>query len=140
MSKPAGHPSAPAGGIGVLLVNLGTPDAPTPAAVKRYLAEFLSDRRVVEIPALLWQPILRGIILNTRPAKSAHAYRQVWGADGSPLAAITRAQAEALQTRLGAAATVRWAMRYGSPSIPDELGRLKDDGCDRVLVAPLYCG
>jgi len=81
---PAGHPAVPAtGGVGVLLVNLGTPDAPTPAAVKRYLGEFLSDRRVVEIPPLLWQPILRGIILNTRPRKSAHAYQQVWGPDGS---------------------------------------------------------
>ena len=97
--------------IGVLLVNLGTPTAPTAAAVKPYLREFLSDRRVVELPALLWQPILRGIILNTRPKKSAHAYAQVWTDEGSPLAAITRAQAEALQERLGDAAAVRWAMR-----------------------------
>jgi len=137
--KPADHPCVPAtGGIGVLLVNLGTPAAPTAAAVRRYLAEFLSDRRVVEIPALLWQPILRGIILNTRPAKSAHAYSQVWGLDGSPLAAITRAQAEGLQARLGAGVQVGWAMRYGSPSIPAELERLKAQGCDRILVAPLY--
>jgi ferrochelatase len=136
---PAGHPAVPAtGGVGVLLVNLGTPDAPTPAAVKRYLGEFLSDRRVVEIPPLLWQPILRGIILNTRPRKSAHAYQQVWGPDGSPLAAITKAQAEALQARMGAAAKVRWAMRYGNPSIPAQLQALKDDGCDRILIAPLY--
>ena len=80
-------------GIGVLLVNLGTPDAPTPAAVKRYLREFLSDRRVVEIPPLIWQPILRGVILNTRPKKSAHAYQQAWTDEGSPLAVITAAQA-----------------------------------------------
>ena len=136
--RPVGHPAAPNGGIGVLLVNLGTPDAPTPAAVKRYLAEFLSDRRVVEIPALLWQPILRGIILNTRPKKSAHAYSQVWGPDGSPLAAITKAQAEGLQARLGDAAQVRWAMRYGNPALGAEVARLKDEGCDRVLIAPLY--
>ena len=88
MERPSDHPAAPHGKLGVLLVNLGTPDAPDPGAVRRYLAEFLSDRRVVEISPLLWQPILRGIILTTRPKKSAHAYRQVWGEDGSPLAAI----------------------------------------------------
>ncbi|HZF44844.1 MAG TPA: ferrochelatase, partial [Sphingomonadaceae bacterium] len=135
---PADHPRVRTGGIGVLLVNLGTPDAPTPAAVKRYLAEFLSDPRVVEIPALLWQPILRGIILNTRPKKSAHAYSQVWTEKGSPLAAITCEQAEALQARLGEAALVRWGMRYGNPSIPQELKALMDQGCDRILIAPLY--
>lgn len=137
--KSADHPAVPAtGGVGVLLVNLGTPDAPTPAAVKRYLAEFLSDRRVVELPALLWQPILRGVILNTRPKKSAHAYRQVWGPEGSPLAVITRAQAEGLQARLGEGVKVRWAMRYGTPAIPAELDALKAEGCDRILIAPLY--
>ncbi|MBU3992691.1 MAG: ferrochelatase [Alphaproteobacteria bacterium] len=135
---PANHPPAPHGAIGVLLVNLGTPDAPTAQAVRRYLAEFLSDRRVVEIPPLVWQPILHGIILRTRPKKSAHAYAQVWGPDGSPLAAITRAQAEALQVRLRDSAQVRWAMRYGNPALGTELQRLKDEGCDRVLVAPLY--
>jgi protoporphyrin/coproporphyrin ferrochelatase len=124
--------------VGVLLVNLGTPDAPTPQAVRRYLAEFLSDRRVVEIPPLVWQPILRGAILTTRPAKSAEAYSQVWTEDGSPLAAITRAQAEGLQERLGEAAWVRWAMRYGTPAIGAELARLYDAGCDRILIAPLY--
>jgi ferrochelatase len=138
MERPIDHPAVRLGGVGVLLVNLGTPDAPTPAAVKRYLAEFLSDRRVVEIPPLLWQPILRGIILNTRPKKSAHAYAQVWGPDGSPLAAITKAQAEALQARLGAGVQVRWAMRYGNPGIGPELAALKEAGCDRILVAPLY--
>jgi ferrochelatase len=126
------------GQIGVLLVNLGTPDAPTPAAVRRYLGEFLSDRRVVEISPLLWQPILRGIILNTRPKKSAHAYAQVWGEDGSPLAAITAAQARGLQARLGDAVRISWAMRYGNPGLGAELNRLKDGGCDRILVAPLY--
>lgn len=135
---PADHPPVRTGGIGVLLVNLGTPDASTPEAVKRYLAEFLSDPRVVEIPKLIWQPILRGIILNTRPKKSAHAYQQVWTEKGSPLAAITAEQAEALQARLGSAATVRWAMRYGNPSIPQELKALMDQGCDRILLAPLY--
>ena len=123
--------------IGVLLVNLGTPDAPTPRAVRRYLAEFLSDRRVVELPALLWQPILRGAVLTTRPKKSAAAYAQVWGEEGSPLAAITQAQAKKLQERLPEV-TVRHAMRYGRPAIAAELAALKHAGCDRVLVAPLY--
>ncbi|HSG54941.1 MAG TPA: ferrochelatase, partial [Paracoccaceae bacterium] len=95
------HPPVRSGNIGVLLVNLGTPDAPTTQAVKKYLLEFLSDRRVVEIPPIAWQPILRGIILNTRPKKSAHAYAQVWGKHGSPLATLTADQAEALQVRLG---------------------------------------
>src|SRR6187551_1524034 len=94
---PADHAAVKTGSIGVLLVNLGTPDAPTPAAVKRYLGEFLSDPRVIEIPPLVWQPILRGIILNTRPKKSAHAYQQVWMEEGSPLAVYTARQARALQ-------------------------------------------
>ncbi len=85
----------------MLLINLGTPDAPEAAAVRRYLAEFLSDPRVIEIPRIAWLPILHGIILRTRPKKSAHAYKQVWTEEGSPLAAITRRQAEALQKRLG---------------------------------------
>ena len=90
MSGPAiQRPATGSGMIGVLLVNLGTPDAPTPAAVRRYLAEFLSDPRVVEIPAAIWQPILRGAVLTTRPRKSAHAYAQVWTERGSPLAAIS---------------------------------------------------
>ncbi|WP_313435697.1 ferrochelatase [Novosphingobium sp.] len=135
--SPSTQPSL-SGGIGVLLVNLGTPDAPTPSAVRRYLAEFLSDRRVVEIPAIAWQPILRGVILRTRPAKSAHAYRQVWTEEGSPLAAITRAQGARLQERLGARAKVDWAMRYGNPSIPSRLEAMTQAGCDRILVAPLY--
>ena len=92
---PLDHPTIPRPRIGVLLVNLGTPDAADTRAVRRYLAEFLSDRRVVEIPQLLWQPILRGAILTTRPKKSAHAYQQVWTDAGSPLAAVTRAQAAA---------------------------------------------
>ncbi|MEP7222423.1 MAG: ferrochelatase [Novosphingobium sp.] len=136
--RPADHPTAPVGKVGVLLVNLGTPDAPTPAAVKRYLAEFLIDRRVVEIPRLVWWPILHGIILQTRPKKSAHAYAQVWTDEGSPLAAVTASQARALQARLGAGVQVGWAMRYGNPAMGAELQRLKDQGCDRVLIAPLY--
>jgi len=138
MMRPVDHPDVRAGGIGVLLVNLGTPDAPTPRAVRRYLAEFLSDRRVVEIPRLFWMPILHGLILRTRPKKAAHAYGQVWTQEGSPLAAITRAQARALQDRLGGGVAVGWAMRYGNPALGDRLSALVGQGCDRILVAPLY--
>jgi ferrochelatase len=139
---PAGHPPVSAPRVGVLLVNLGTPDAPTAAAVRRYLAEFLSDRRVVEIPPIIWQPILRGIILRTRPAKSAHAYQQVWTDAGSPLAAVTARQAAALQAAWPGL-TVDWAMRYGNPAIGDRLAAMKAAGCERILIAPLYpqyCG
>ena len=135
---PAGHPIVRTGKVGVLLVNLGTPDAPDAKSVKRYLGQFLSDKRVVEIPALLWQPILRGIILTTRPKKSAHAYQQVWSDEGSPLAAITAAQARGLQARLGDAAIVRHAMRYQNPAMGKELDALLEAGCERILVAPLY--
>ena len=124
--------------IGILLVNLGTPDAAEPGAVRRYLAEFLSDRRVVEIPPIAWQPILRGIILNTRPRKSAHAYRLVWTEHGSPLARYTRAKAEKLAGAFGPGVRVDWAMRYGNPSIDSRLTALKEAGCDRVLIAPMY--
>jgi ferrochelatase len=134
---PSEHPSVPAPRVGVLLVNLGTPDAPTPSAVRRYLAEFLSDPRVVEIPQIVWQPILRGIILRTRPKKSAHAYQQVWTDEGSPLAAITARQAKALQAAWPDV-TVDWAMRYGNPAIGDRLVAMKDAGCERILIAPLY--
>jgi ferrochelatase len=137
------HPAIPAPRIGVLLINLGTPNAPEPGAVKLYLKEFLSDPRVVEIPQLVWQPILRGIILNTRPKKSAHAYRQVWTEEGSPLAAITARQAKALAGAFGADVIVDHAMRYGRPAIRDRLQALKDQGCERILIAPLYpqyCG
>ncbi len=135
---PADHPRVATGRVGVLLVNLGTPDAPDTRSVSRYLKQFLSDRRVVEIPVLIWQPILRGIILNTRPKKSAQAYAQVWTEDGSPLAAITAAQARALQARMGDAVVVRHAMRYGKPPIADQLDALVAEGCERILIAPLY--
>lgn len=135
---PAGHPPVKPRRIGVLLTNLGTPDGSDVRSVKRYLGEFLSDRRVVEISPLVWQPILRGIILNTRPKKSAHAYSQVWTADGSPLAAITKAQSTALQGAFGPDVMVDWAMRYGKPAIGERLQAMKDAGCDRILIAPLY--
>lgn len=130
------------GKIGVLLVNLGTPAAPTASAVRRYLKEFLSDPRVVEIPRLLWWPILNGIILTTRPRASAHKYASIWMADGSPLRIWTEKQGKLLKGALGEkygnAIRVAWAMRYGQPAIADVMQELKADGCDRVLVVPLY--
>ncbi len=138
MILPAGHPAIPPRKVGVLLTNLGTPDAPDARSVKRYLGEFLSDRRVVEIPPIAWQPILRGIILNTRPKKSAHAYGLVWSEEGSPLAAITRRQARGLEGAFGDGVIVDYAMRYGNPAIADRLGALKAAGCERILIAPLY--
>jgi len=138
MTPPVNHPPIAPPKIGVLLINLGTPDAPEPKAVKTYLREFLSDPRVIEIPQWVWQPILRGIILNTRPKKSAHAYQQVWGPEGSPLAAITARQARALQGAFGDQVIVDHAMRYGRPAIAGRIDALKALGCERILFAPLY--
>ena len=143
MSPPPDHPPIPAPKIGVLLINLGTPNRPEPGAVRVYLREFLSDPRVIEIPQLVWQPILRGVILRTRPRKSAHAYKQVWTQEGSPLAAITARQARALAGAFGADVVVDHAMRYGQPAIRDRIEALKAQGCERILIAPLYpqyCG
>jgi len=124
--------------VGILLINLGTPDAPEPGAVRLYLREFLSDRRVVELPQLVWQPILRGLILTTRPRKSAEAYRQVWTEEGSPLAVITARQAKALAGTFGEDVRVEHAMRYGRPAIADKIDALLEAGCERILLAPLY--
>ncbi|MDO8926108.1 MAG: ferrochelatase [Sideroxyarcus sp.] len=127
---------------GILLVNLGTPDAPTPQAVRRYLKEFLGDPRVVEIPRAVWWLILNGIILNTRPKKSAAKYAAVWMQEGSPLRVHTERQASLLQGFLGertkAPFVVDYAMRYGNPSIADVLRKLKEQNCQRILVVPLY--
>lgn len=128
--------------IGVLLVNLGTPEAPTASAVRRYLAEFLSDHRVVEIPRLIWLPILYGIILLVRPARSARKYAGVWTAAGSPLAVHTEAQSRALsailEARYPGRVVVDWAMRYGARAMGDRLSALRAAGCDRLVVVPLY--
>ena len=125
----------------ILLCNLGTPDAPTASALRRYLGEFLADHRVVEIPRAVWLPILHGIILRTRPAKSAAKYATVWTEDGSPLAVWTTKQATLLRGWLGEAGQnvlVRPAMRYGNPSIASQLDALKAEGATRILVLPLY--
>ncbi|HAF53622.1 MAG TPA: ferrochelatase, partial [Thauera sp.] len=127
---------------GVLLVNLGTPEAPTAAALRPYLKQFLSDPRVVEIPRLVWWPILNGIILNTRPAASAKKYASVWTDEGSPLKVHTQRQAKLLAGYLAKAGhdglDIDYAMRYGAPSIPDVLEAMRTRGCTRILVLPLY--
>jgi protoporphyrin/coproporphyrin ferrochelatase len=123
--------------IGVLLINLGTPDAPEVRAVRRYLAEFLSDPRVIEIPAFAWKPILHGIILRVRPRRSAEAYNQIWTNEGSPLRVIAHRQAEALRERLPAL-SIHYAMRYGHPGIATALEVMVAEGCTRILAAPLY--
>ena len=126
----------------VLLVNLGTPEAPTAAALRRYLKQFLWDPRVVEIPRPVWWLILNGIILNARPAKSAAKYAKIWMADGSPLKVHTERQAKLLKGWLGESGSpdlaVAWAMRYGQPSIASVLDRFKQEGVERVLVVPAY--
>ncbi|HPO59847.1 MAG TPA: ferrochelatase, partial [Anaerolineaceae bacterium] len=128
--------------VGILLVNLGTPDAPTKQALRPYLRQFLSDPRVVELPRALWWLILNGIILNTRPKKSAEKYAQIWTQEGSPLLAHTRRQTELLRERLEeelkAPLAVEFAMRYRNPPVERGLARLKEQGCDRILVFPLY--
>jgi ferrochelatase len=128
--------------LGVLVTNLGTPDAPTPAAVRRYLAEFLSDPRVIEVPRWLWRIILHGVILRVRPRRSAEAYHKVWTAEGSPLLVIARRQAAALQAavsaRLPGPVRVALGMRYGTPSIASALRELHGAGVRRLLVLPLY--
>ncbi|HYI41273.1 MAG TPA: ferrochelatase [Allosphingosinicella sp.] len=138
MRPPADHPPVPEPKVGVLLINLGTPNKPEPGSVRLYLKEFLSDPRVIEIPQLVWQPILRGVILTTRPKKSAHAYSQVWTDEGSPLAAITARQSKALQGAFGDTVIVDHAMRYGEPAISMKIDALKAAGCERILIAPLY--
>ena len=128
--------------LGVVLVNLGTPESPTPDAVRRYLAEFLSDPRVVEIPRLIWKVILHGIILRVRPKKSAHAYASVWTDKGSPLMAISQALAQKVQEQLTHSVpgpvSVELAMRYGEPAIGAVLSKLQQQGMERLLVLPLY--
>ena len=127
-------PRAP-GKVGVLLVNLGTPDAPTARDIRKYLGEFLSDPRVIEIPRYLWKPILHGLVLTLRPKKLAPRYAGIWLQDGSPLMVYSRRQAEGVAAALreaGVDATVELGMRYGNPSIPDAIGWLRAQGCERI--------
>jgi ferrochelatase len=136
------HPLVKPGRIGVLLVNLGTPEGTTYWPMRKYLSEFLSDRRVIDRPPVIWQPILQGIILSTRPTKSGALYASVWNSEKneSPLKTFTRAQAEKLAAALTGyrKVIVDWAMRYGQPPIADRLEALAAAGCDRILLFPLY--
>jgi ferrochelatase len=142
IQQPPGHPAVRSGRVGVLLVNLGTPEATDYWSVRRYLKEFLSDRRVIETPRLLWWPILNLVILTLRPAVKGRDYRAIWNRerDESPLKTITRAQAEALAKILGGETRIEvdWAMRYAGPAIAERLAALQAKGCDRILLAPLY--
>jgi ferrochelatase len=137
---PPGHPPIRQSKVGVLLVNLGTPEATSYWPMRRYLKEFLSDPRVIEVNRVLWWCILNLIILSFRPTKSGHAYEQIWNKEKneSPLKTITRAQAEGVAKALGDDVVVDWAMNYGKPPIAERLQALKDEGCDRILVFPLY--
>ncbi|MCR4283163.1 MAG: ferrochelatase [Bauldia sp.] len=138
---PAGHPAVRGGRVGVLIVNLGSPEATDARSVRRYLREFLSDRRVIEVWRPLWLAILNLFVLTTRPKKSGHAYDQIWdkARNGSPLIVITCNQSEKLAARLaGDGVVVDWAMRYGAPSIASRVAALKEAGSDRILIAPLY--
>ena len=140
---PEGHPDLPGPRIGVLILNLGTPEGHDYGSMRRYLSEFLSDRRVVELSPWLWQPILQGIILSTRPKRSGAAYREIWNEElgESPLKTITRGQAEGLAARfakLYPQVIVDWGMRYGEPAVGDRIEALREAGCERILLFPLY--
>ena len=139
--KTKDHPAVNHGKQGVLLINLGTPDSLKLWDIRRYLKEFLSDRRVIELNPIIWQPILRGIILNTRPFKTRRAYSKIWmkETDESPLRYYTRRQAELLNQRIdNSNIIVDWAMRYGNPSIKSRIHSLQQQGCESIVVLPLY--
>ena len=140
--KPADHPPVKFGKVGVLLVNLGTPDGTDYTSMRRYLKEFLTDKRVIEWPKALWYPILFGIVLNTRPGKVGKAYETIWNKEKneSYLRTYTRSQAERMAASLAGHphVVVDWAMRYGQPSIVSRIDHLKAEGCERILVFPLY--
>ena len=143
MRLPEGHPPVRTGGIGVLIVNLGSPDGTDYWSMRRYLKEFLSDRRVIEAPRLLWWPLLNLVILSRRPQRSGAAYASIWDKERNeaPLKTITRSQSDKLGELLAGMEPrpiVDWAMRYGSPPIGERLQALQDAGCDRILVVPLY--
>ncbi len=137
-TQPSPAPLASAAQVGVLLVNLGTPSAPTATAVRKYLAEFLSDPRVIDYPRWLWLPILYGIILRVRPSRSARLYSKIWTPQGSPLLVNSRAFADAVAVASGANIRIELAMRYGEPSIAAAMDRLGAAGIRRVLIVPLY--
>ncbi|MEO0451272.1 MAG: ferrochelatase [Pseudomonadota bacterium] len=136
---PSEHPQVAQGKVGILLVNLGTPDGTDYWSMRRYLSEFLSDPRVIEVPMPIWQLILQGPILTFRPSKSGRAYKKIWTEEGSPLLLFTKRQAEKLNARIGSdRLLVDFAMNYGNPSIVSKVTALKEAGCDRICVVPLY--
>ena len=136
---PDGHPAVVQGKVGLLLVNLGTPDGTDYKSVRRYLSEFLSDPRIIEVSPLIWQPILQGPILTFRPKKSGEAYKKIWTDEGSPLLVYTKRQAEMLNARIGSERlVVDFAMTYGNPSIASKIEALRAKGCDRIAVMALY--
>jgi len=141
-AKPAAHPPVKHGKVGVLLVNLGTPDGTDYASMRRYLKEFLTDKRVIEWPKIAWYPILFGIVLNTRPGKVGKAYETIWNKDRneSYLRTYTRSQAELMAETLKdhSNVIVDWAMRYGQPSIASRMEHLQKEGCERIVLFPLY--
>ena len=139
-NRPADHPEVKKPRVGVLLLNLGTPDATDYWSMRRYLSEFLSDRRVIETNPLFWQPLLQGIILSVRPQKSGANYDRIWDkeANDSPLRVITRRQVQNLQARLGSEGIVDFGMRYGNPTTKSKIQALKDAGCNKILLAPMY--
>ena len=141
---PADHPAIPRARIGVLLANLGTPDATDYWSMRRYLSEFLSDRRVIDYSPWFWQPLLQLVILSKRPFSSGEAYRGIWNTelDESPLLTTTRAQAEKLSAVMGELfgdeVIVDFCMRYGNPSTASVIEKMKDQGCERIVFFPLY--
>ena len=138
---PHSHPAVRSGRIGVLLLNLGTPDATDYWSMRRYLKEFLSDRRVIEVPRLIWWPILNLVILTSRPGRKGRDYDKIWNRERNegPLKTITRAQSETLGAALaGERILVDWAMRYANPTVASRIAALKEQGCDRILLVPLY--
>lgn len=140
----ASHPVVRQAKVGILIANLGTPDATDYWSMRRYLNEFLSDRRVIDYPRWKWQPLLQLIILTTRPSKSGAAYRGIWNTekDESPLLTITRSQkdkiSDAMQKEYGDTVLVDFCMRYGNPSTKRVIQKMKDQGCDRIVFFPLY--
>lgn len=138
--RPADYPDVAAEKVGVLLLNLGTPDSTDYWSVRRYLSEFLSDPRVIETNPLIWQPILQGIVLSTRPQRSGENYKRIWdkAENDSPLRVISRRQAEKLQGRMGDGVLVDFGMRYGNPSTASRIEALQAAGCQKILLAPLY--
>ena len=135
------HPEVKFGKTGVLLINLGTPDSTSWWDIRKYLKEFLSDRRVIEVNPLIWQIILNLFILTLRPSKTAHAYKKIWMKErkDSPLLFFTRNQANNLKKKLGnEKVIIDFAMRYGNPSIRSKLNELKNDGCENIVILPLY--